>query len=114
MDKRAFFDELCKLGAISDADAQKSIDRLETLDKAKPTVGQVGRYGALGAGAGMLGRAVSHGIEHGRLPSRRGMLGAAAAGAIGMGAVPLIRGAMDRHVEKGHLKKYLKQERVDG
>ena len=108
----AFFDELVKLGAISDEEASKSIDRLEALEKTRPTVGQVARYGVLGAGAGALGRTVSHGIEHGKLPTARGALGAAASGAIGMGAVPLVRSALDRHAEVGRLKKYMVQEHV--
>lgn len=109
----SFFDELLKLGAISDAEAQKSIDRLEALEKAKPSGGQVARYGALGAGAGALGHVVSRAIEGGeRAVTRRSALGAAASGAIGMGAVPLVRGALDRHAETGKLKSYLKQEHV--
>ena len=48
----SLFDELEKLGAISDDQARRSLDRLDQLDKNKPTPGQVGRYGALGAGAG--------------------------------------------------------------
>jgi hypothetical protein len=109
---RAFFDELTKLGAVSDQQAQSSIDRLETLEKAKPTGGQLARYGALGAGAGALGRVVSHGIEHGKLPTGRALGGAAAAGTIAMGAVPLVRSALDRRAEAGHLKKYMKQEHI--
>jgi hypothetical protein len=105
-------DELVKLGAISDEQAQRSIDQLDALEKTKPTLGQVGRYGVLGAGAGMLGRTVSHGIEHGALPTRRALGGAAAAGAIGLGAVPIVRGALDRRANIGHLKKYMKQEHI--
>jgi hypothetical protein len=110
LDWNAFFDELVKLGAISDAQAQASADRLDTLEKSKPTGGQIARYGALGAGAGGVGRLVSHSIEHGVRPSLRGVGGAAAAGAIGMGAMPLIRSQLDRRAEAGHLKKYLQQE----
>ena len=106
----AFYDELQKLGAISDAQAQSSVDRLHTFEKNKPTAGQAGRYGALGAAAGVLGRGISHGIEHGKLPTGRSALGAATAGAVSMGAVPLMRGALDRHAEVGTLKKYLHQE----
>ena len=104
----AFFDELEKLGAISDEHARRSLDRLDQLDKNTPTPGQIGRYGALGAAAGALGHAVSRGIEGGHL-SGRSLAGAAASGAIGMGAVPLVRGALDRHAEKKTLKSYLDQ-----
>ena len=49
MNLLACLDEMVKLGTVSDAEAQKAIDRLESLEKSKPTAGQVGRYGALGA-----------------------------------------------------------------
>ncbi len=110
MDRRAFFDELTKLGAISDDQARASLDRLESLEKNKPTGGQVARYGVLGAGAGALGKAVSHGIEHSQLPVGRSLGGAAAAGAIGMGAMPLLRSSLDRRAEMGRLKQYMAQE----
>ena len=106
----AVMDELAKLGAISDEQARRSLDRYDALEKAKPTVGQVGRYGALGAGAGALSKTISTSIEHGRMPTGRAALGAAAAGAVGMGAVPLIRGALDRHAEKKVLKSYINQQ----
>lgn len=112
MNVRVFFDELTKLGAVSDQQAQSSIDRLEALEKAKPTGGQLARYGILGAGAGAVGKLVSHGIEHGTLPARRGLAGAGAAGTIAMGAVPLVRSALDRRAEAGKLKSYMKQEHI--
>jgi hypothetical protein len=106
----SFFDELEKLGAVSDDQARRSLDRLDQLEKNTPTPGQVGRYGALGAGAGALGHVVSRAIEGGAKGiTRRSALGAAAAGAIGMGAVPLVRGALDRHAEKKTLSAYLRQ-----
>jgi hypothetical protein len=110
MNRFAIFDELVKLGAISDDQARASLDRLDSLEKSKPTGGQVARYGALGAGAGALGKAVSHSIEHGKMPVGRGLGGAAAAGAIGMGAMPLLRSSLDRRAEMGRLKKYMGQE----
>jgi len=103
---------MAKLGAISDEQARRSLDRYDALEQAKPTAGQVGRYGALGAGAGALTHAVSRGLE-GRSPiTPRSLGGAAAAGAIGMGAVPLVRGMLDRAAEKGTLRKYMTQEHV--
>src|SRR5258706_13948210 len=54
--------ELAKLGAISDSHARRSLDRLETLEKNKPTGGQVARYATLGAVAapaiGALGNVI--------------------------------------------------------
>lgn len=108
-----FFDELLKLGAITDEQAQKSIDRLETLEKQSPTTSQVARYGVLGAGAGALGHVMSRAIEGGiNKPTPRSALGAAASGALAMGAVPLVRGALDRRAERRTLKDYLTQEHV--
>lgn len=107
MDKHAFFSELVKLNAVSAEDAEKSLERLDSLEKAKLTGGQVARYGALGAGVGAVTKAVTHHVEHGKLPKSRAMLGAAVGGASGMAAVPLIRSALDRHVEKGKLRKFL-------
>jgi hypothetical protein len=101
--------ELSKLGAVSDEQARRSLDRYDALEKSKPTAGQVGRYGALGAGAGALSKTISTGIEHGRMPTGRAALGGAVAGAVGMGAVPLIRSALDRKAEKSTLQSYLHQ-----
>lgn len=109
----SLLDELLKLGVISDIQAQKSIDRLDALEKSSPTAGQVGRYGAIGAGAGMAMKALGHGIEHGFKPlSGRGLLAAGLTGAVGMGATPLVRGALDRRAESGKLRQYLDQEGV--
>jgi hypothetical protein len=105
----ALFDELRKLGAISPDQARQSLDRLDTLEKNKPTAGQALRYGALGAGAGALGKTISHTIEHGKLPAGRALGGAAAAGSVAMGALPLVRGVLDRHTEASTLRKFMNQ-----
>ena len=102
-----FFDELAKLSAVSLDDARRSLDRLDSLEKNKPTAGQAARYAGLGAGAGALSHVVSRGIE-GKGLSGRSAAGAAAAGALSMGAVPLLRSAMDRHSEKKTITSYLK------
>jgi hypothetical protein len=107
------FDELLKLGAVSDEEARRSLDRLDTLEKATPSGGQIARYGALGAGAGALGHIMSRAIEGGlNKLTARSALGAAASGALAMGAVPLVRGALDRRAERSTLKSYLSQEHV--
>lgn len=116
MDYRAFFDELEKLGAISDEQARRSLDRLDSLEKSKPTMGQVGRYAALGAAAGPAIGAASN-VLKGKNPldfstgnKMRGVIGEAAKGALGMGAVPLVRSHLDRRAEKSTLRQYMKQE----
>lgn len=109
----ALFDELTKLGAVSDEEARRSLDRYDQLEKQSPTPAQVGRYGALGAGAGALGHVMSRAIEGGvNKPTPRSALGAAASGALAMGAVPLVRGVLDRRAERRTLKDYLTQEHV--
>lgn len=120
MDKFATIDELLKLGAISDDQARQSLDRLNTLERSKPTTGQVGRYAALGAVAGPAMGAVSNvikgkrALDFGTVSKLRGVAGEAAKGAIGMGAVPLARGHLDRRAETGTLKSYLKERSPNG
>jgi hypothetical protein len=107
----ACLDELTKLGAISDDEARRSIDRLENLEQSTPTGGQVARYGALGAGTGALMHAVGRGIE-GAPITRRSLGGAAATGTLGLAALPLVRAGLDRTMEKRKLQSYLAQEHV--
>jgi len=126
----AMLDELAKLGAISDEQAQRSLERYESLQKASPTTGQVGRYAALGAVAGPAIAAVGQAVRGGRAEgvSRVGhLLGAkkvgdsalrslaanSATGAVSSGAIPLLRQHMDRHAEMHTLKKYLHENTVD-
>jgi hypothetical protein len=105
-----FFDELAKLGAVSDDEARRSLDRLDALERNKPTLGQTARNGALASGAGVLGHVIGRAIEGGaNKPTARSMLGSAASGALLAGGVPLVRTALDQRAEKGTLKRYLHQ-----
>jgi hypothetical protein len=105
-----FFDELAKLGAVSDDEARRSLDRLDALERNKPTLGQTVRNGALASGAGVLGHVIGRAIEGGaNKPTARSMLGSAASGALLAGGVPLVRTALDQRAEKGTLKQYLHQ-----
>jgi hypothetical protein len=114
MNRASFFDELAKLGAISDEQAQKSIEQLEQLERNKPTLGQVGRYAGLGALAGpaisTIGNVVAgkKALEGGL----RGIASKAVTGALSAGAVPLARSALDRRASIGQLKKYMQQEHI--
>ena len=115
MNLRAVVDELSKLGAISDDEARQSLDRLSTLEKNKPTVGQVGRYAGLGAAAGVATGAVGDLVSGNKLFNApggriRGALGRAASGAIASGAIPLIRTHLDRRAEIGTLRKYVSEQ----
>jgi hypothetical protein len=116
INKASFFDELVKLGAVSDLQAQAALDRMDTLERNKPTVEQAARYGALGAGTGLATRALGDTIEHGvqgALSSERFLprryAAAAATGGLMAGALPMIRSSLDRRAEMGVLKKYLSQ-----
>lgn len=126
----ACVDELSKLGAVTEEQANSALDRYETLERQKPTPGQVGRYAALGAVAGpgshivsnlARGRGVKGAIDvahdaagkamsHGRL---RTVAGTAAAGALATGAIPLLRTHLDRNAERKTLRKYIAQRPLE-
>lgn len=104
--------EVTPAGTISPEEAHQSLKRLKSLNSSKPTFGQVGRYGALGAAAAPIAAAVSN-VIRGK-PSFEGGLREIAAkgvgGAITGGAVPLVRSHMDRNAEAVTLRKYLAQK----
>jgi hypothetical protein len=106
----SFIAELVKLGAVSDEHAQKAIERLDSLEKNHPTVGQLGRYGAIGAVAGPAISAVGNIIE--RKPafgSLRNVAASAVKGGLGASTIPLARVHFDRKAEVGTLKKYVNE-----
>lgn len=108
----AMLDELVKLGAVSDAQAQAAADRLETLERNKPTVGQAARYGAIGAAAGPTVRLVTDTLRHGNPlhGGPRGLAADAVGTALTAGAIPMVRAHFDRAAEKKTLQQYLKEE----
>jgi hypothetical protein len=105
---RAAMDELVKLGAVSDVQAEAALERLDSLEKNKPSVGQM-----LGSGAGVASKALGTMVEHGGAPSfagrlaPRALLAAGLTGGLMAGATPVIRAGLDRHREIGTLKKFL-------
>ena len=118
MNYHAFLDELQKLGAVSDVQAQQALERLDSLERGQPSAGQAMRYGALGAGAGLVSRGLGDVVEHGiggaegaisKLVPRR-YAAAALTGGLMAGATPMIRSSMDRRAEMGKLRSYLSQE----
>jgi len=114
--KKAFFDELSKIGAISDEQAAKALERYEALERSKPTGGQVARYGAIGAVAAPAIGAIGDVISGKRFESGkrlRGHLGRAVTGALTSGAIPIVRAHFDRRAEMGTLKKYLAERGID-
>ncbi len=123
----ALYDELAKLGAITDDHARRALDQLEGLERNKPTLGQVGRYAGLGAVAGPVVGAIGNAIRGGQQPGTsllghlagakqpgmggvgRAVASAATVGAIGSGLVPLVRGQLDRRAAMGTLNDYLSE-----
>jgi hypothetical protein len=108
MNTKACFDELEKLGAVSDDQAQSALDRLDTLERQKATAGQVARYGALGAASGAAIGHVRNAIS-GSKNNLRTAAGNALAGAVSAGALPVLQKHLDRRAEEGTLKDYLKE-----
>jgi hypothetical protein len=110
-----------KSAAVTPDDARRSLDRLDTLERNKPTVRQVGRYGVLGGLSGAAIGATANAIEHGgalkgATPKAKLLnVGAnAVKGALGGGAVPLLRAHSDRQAEMGTLRRFMNQDKVAG
>lgn len=113
-----FFAELRKHAAVSEEEARAALDRLDTLEKAKPTAGQVGRYAALGAGAGVaadVGGSMLSGAPYFKAPpgtpfaKPRAVGASALRGAVAASVIPLLRGKLDRHVNEDKLRAYLEE-----
>ena len=108
MNLRSCFDELDKLGAISDDQASAALDRLDTLERQKATPGQVLRYGGIGAAGGAAIGGLKNMITktHGGV---RGTIGNAVAGGLSAGVIPVVQKHLDRKSEEGTLKTYLQE-----
>ncbi len=111
--------EWIKSAAVSEDQARRSLDRLDTLERNKPTLGQVGRYGGIGglggAAIGAVGNAIETGSAlKGATPREKALNLAASTvkGALGGGALPLLRAHSDRHAEMGTLRKFMVQDKV--
>ena len=111
--------EWIKSAAVSPDQARRSLDRLDTLERNKPTTGQVARYGGIGALGGATAGAVGNVIEtgaalKGATPKAKllNLASSAAKGAIGGGALPLLRSHSDRRAEMGTLRNFMNQDKV--
>ena len=106
-----------KEAAVSDEQAQSAINRLDTLERNKPTLRQAARYGAIGAAAGpamnLIGSAIAKKNPFKDTTMLRGLASDATKGAIAGGAVPLLRSHFDRHAEVGTLKNYLAERQKE-
>lgn len=112
-------EQLTKAAEVSADDARRSLDRLDSLERVKPTAGQFGRYtgigGAAGAAAGAIGNAIEHGSALKGGSTKAKLLNVAAntaKGALAGGAVPLLRNHMDRRAEMGTLHNFMSENKV--
>lgn len=119
MDTTSCLTELVKIGTISQEQAERSYNRLETLERNKPTAPQVLRYGAIGAiaypGVRVLENAISGKTlleGTGWKDKMRRVAGRSIAGAVTSGAIPLLRTHFDRKAEVKHLTNYLQEHRA--
>jgi hypothetical protein len=114
MNLEATFDELMKLGAVSDTEAQAALNRLHTIERNKPTKSRVARYATFGALAAPVIAGVGNAVE-GKNPLKglshvgklRHVMSHSAKGALATGVLPLIQQHFDRKGEKKVLHKYL-------
>lgn len=109
--------QLAKLGAVSDTEALSSYNRLHSLEKEKPTTGQVARGSATGAAiapiATMASRLVAGRGAAGGMGAYRGVRDLAASGMTGAffgGVMPAVRHGVEKKHEIGTLKKYIKEQ----
>jgi len=103
-----------KIAAVSEEQARGSLDRLDTLERNKHTLRQVGRYGALGAVAAPIASIATNAIrgkpllEAGTAVHKlREVVGRGAGGAVTGGAIPLLRSHLDRQAELGTLRRFV-------
>jgi len=115
--------------SISEEDVLSAVDRLEHLDKVKPTLGTVGRFAGLGAvtapGIAMSRDLVAgnkqfhgwnrkaHGLSLAKGSKLRNAAGVATGGALAGGVLPLVQNELSRRSEKGKIRKFLAQSVVD-
>jgi hypothetical protein len=110
----AFARALLKVAGISDDDARRSLDRLDTLERTKPTARQVGRYAAIGAAAAPAIGALANVVKGkpafegtGGFSKLRDAASTAVKGGLGASVIPLARTHLDRKAELGTLRRYV-------
>ncbi len=110
----SFFDELNKLGAVSDQEAARALATLQDLEQNKPTTQQTLGYAGIGALANPLMHAAGNIIKK-RSPFEGVSLGdklrdvgaQAVKGGVGGTAVSIAQQQLDRHQNMGKLKSYV-------
>lgn len=107
---------LGKFAEVSAEQARRSLDRLDSLERNKPTLRQAARYGAVGGiGGGAIG-ALGHLVEtgsptKGTTPKAKALNLAAnvVKGTLGGGAIPLVRTGLDRRAETNTLRRFMQE-----
>lgn len=116
MNLQSTMDELVKLCAVSDEEAQAALDRLHSTQKSIPTRQQALRYGTIGvigtpAIAAIAQLATGQPVFGGGGIRKQvqDATGKAIAGGLGASAIPMLRNHYDRVAEEDLLRKYLKE-----
>ena len=118
----ALIDELRALDAVSSSQLDKlasevtseqaavALKKLRTLEKSKPTGGELARGAAVGAVAGPvaanLSKVIAGGPKAGLTKSLREIAGQAASGAVYGGGLPFVRHRLERAAEMQKLREY--------
>lgn len=115
---KAMTEELMKLGQpVSSTEAEGALKRLNKLDEAKPSGGELARGAIAGTGLSVAGNLLGSTISGTRAPLRaavagaptlgKQIAGAAIPGVIVGAALPLVRRHMDVEAEKEKLRSHL-------
>lgn len=116
----AFVHELGELGAVSDEqlkvaadlsrdDAEHALHRLEGLETARPTGGQLLRGAAVGAIASPIASNISRLISHGEFTHPRDIAGQVAGGLVMGTALPFAKHKLETGAERKTLRNYIEQ-----
>lgn len=106
----ACLQELLKLAhEASKEEALGALDRLEGIERARPTAGQMARGAIIGGAVGPAASAVGKLISHGHFQAPREALSQAVTGALAGSAVPFIKNRLESTAERRMLRNYVDQ-----
>ena len=92
---------------VSRPDAQAALDRLETLESARATPGQLARGALVGSVAGPIASNLSKVISTGQFHTPREIAGQVVGGLLMGTAVPLAKQEVDARAERKVLQNYV-------
>lgn len=107
----SLFDELEKLGVISNDQALASYQQLQKLQDDAPTAKQVGRYALVGAVGAPAINSVGNVIRKGSI-TPRGLAADAVKGALGASVIPLVQHELDRRSEMRTLRRWGEEHKI--